>query len=809
MNNKLKRVLSLIIVFVIMAANLTGIVSVFAADNVVREKVFVDFEKETKFSDFVSDDSNYKFSSVDPISGSQSLDVFECDFSWNNLSMNAFNMSVEFKFNCSPDFAGKFDLYLSTNGTSNNSQHVFSIIHQNNVLSLVDSTGKTIHTFSYNTVYKIKAELQRGKDTYSVYVNDARLDSDPLLTNKIFSVEAVRVLMNQSGSNSYVTIDDFNIFTSSKMYPQKYSSQKPGKLDTPKIDYKDENKISLFINDTKIYFADELFSEGNTVYVPAERLFDSVGMKYSENSNSVTVINEKLNLVFSAESNISTLNGKNIVLNQTPVIKNGIMYIPLNLINEALNADVWWDEEANLVVVTTGTSKTDNILKNIGGKFYMNGKPYYEISFLYESLFREIWASYKRNPEGIYNSPEYKNADEVLSDMEALGFNSIRSYFWNDNNYSVLKSSTDREIFFNASDIVFSLCEKHNIRIIPCLGLNSSMYIASDYIEGYGWATVNETVVDLISDPNSQSRIYMYDFLDGFIGRYKNNKTILMWELCNGANLSADCGSTNGDVAYSLLQLSEFYKDCTERVKEIDDSHLISSGDGLLRTAQWHLLSATMNGENEDWNYDNGTERQYALSLLSECFDVISVHGFNVGVATNAESFYTDENNVKVPLTFQYLKKEAKSLGKILYNGATNGIIDFNNSNVIEGQIKYLESIVESGVQLSHWQLNNGEELNATFFDRNSLSKAISDANIVLTQRYVINKAGKDNTNQTWDDPEMDIFNSDKINPGSTTAFDTVFFIGILKIISAVTISVLFIILIIFMMQKRSNKKNG
>ncbi len=808
----LNKFVSFVLAVVFLAASFTVDFSVFAADTVVREKVFIDFNDQQLYADFVSQDTEVVFSDKDSVSDGYYLEIHNCDMSWDDLKAESHNVSVEFKFRCTPEFVGRLDVGIDTLENSEDNIILFSITHQDDVLSLIDSSGKLVQTFSYNTTYNLKAEITRGSELYNIYIDNTKIDSESSFPYKIYSVDGVNFKMNKSGDNSFIAVDDLKIYEEGKSYPQKYSAQEIGKVDEPDVESVEKDGISLYINSTEIHFSDDLFVENNTVYVPSERLFESVGMDYSEDDNSIKVLNDNLNLVFSVDSNIITVNGKNIVLNNSVCRKNSVVYVPLNLLNESLNADIWWEDSSDLVVITTGKAKSDNILKSINGKLFMNGKPYYEISFLYEDLLRNIWKAYKINSRFYANSPEYNEAEAILKEMSELGFNSLRTYFWDDNAIDVLQSESEKNMYFTSIDIMFDLCDKYNIRVVPCLGLNSKMYLNSVFVEGYGWVVSDETVVDLVSSPESVSRKKMINFLHEFVNKYSDRETVLMWELCDAANVVADCGSTNGTVSYSLLQLSEFYKNCSNAIREIDKKHLITGGDGLLRTSQWHLFVATMQGENEDWTFDTATERIYALSLLNESFDVISVHGFNVGINTNAESFYSDENGLKVQLSFSHLLNEASVFNKPLLNGATNGEIrhisaDGTESLVIDGQIRYLESLIESGVQLSYWQLDNGEKLNMDFFSRNSLAKAVADANTLLKQRYIINNAAVDNTNKAWSDVSVEVFDPEKIDPGTSGGIATDFFYGIGKVTISVVVTLFLICFVMYFMKKNNISK--
>ena len=354
------------------------------------------------------------------------------------------------------------------------------------------------------------------------------------------------------------------------------------------------------------------------------------------------------------------------------------------------------------------------------------------------------------------------------------------------------------------------LCDAYEIRLIPCLGLNSKMFVTASYVENYGWVAGNETAIELVVNPESASRYDMYNFLDEFIKRFKERDTVLMWELCDGANLNVDCGATTETVTYSLLQLGQFYSDCVQRIQALDPSRLISGGDGMLRPAQWHLFSAVMQGVSEDWSYDSAQERLKAIALLTERLDVISVHAFGVGITTNAESYYSDEEGNKVQLTLLQILNEAKQMGKVLYNGATNGMVDYTVSensaeNLLNRQNKYLDFLIESGIQLSHWQLNNGETMGTAFFEENALSAAVANANGRLKQRYVFNKAYGENTDQSWSDKSFDVFDPKQINPGHESIMNLTLFYGIMKIVGAVAVTVLLLFVILFSMKQKEN----
>ena len=785
---------------------------VFAADTVVNEKLFTDFENNVNTAGYISPSSEMEIVRRNPINGNRSLSIKNCRMSWNGLSMTDYVMAVEFKLRFDDKFNGKLDLGVGTDGTGDSFKNIISVIGTDNEVTAADNSGKNISELSYNTVYKIAAEIKRGSDEVTLFINDTELETTLKLTGLVFGVESVTFNVDASDEESSIMLDDIRFYTHGKTYPQKYSAQAPGTYDFPELPNEPESAITFYINSKRIYFQSPLIAEDNTVYVPAQRLFESVDMAYSRSGSDFTVINDSLNLAFTLGSNIATINGTSISLTYPPKTIDSVVYIPLNLINEALNARVWYDNSAELIVVTTGSAKTDNVLTNIEGRLYMNGQPYYELSFLYDDLFRNIWKSYREDPENVKSSQAYNTAASVLTHMHNEGFKSIRTFLWQDDSFNVLQSTAERERYFAALDIVLELCDINEIRVVPCLGLNSKMFLSSEYVDGYGWAQGDENVTDLTSDPESRSRKEMLTFLDELVRRYVNRDTILMWELCDGANIAADCGATNNTVTYSLIQLSDFYSECAAHIRAVDNTRLISGGDGLLLPAQYHLLMSTLGGNSEDWTFDDTTQKVQAINLLTKDLDVVSFHGYNVGVSTNAQSYYTDSNGSKVPLTFQIIKDEAAVLGKPLVNGATYGAINYGTSDggssdtQLDDQVKYIDSIVDAGIQLSYWQTDANVTINNDFFVRNNLSSKVSSANAALSQRHFINRAATENTNMAWDDSSRDVFDPENIIPGENSTISTGYLLAGLRIAGAAGAMVLIMIVVTLWMNKKEKR---
>ena len=300
---------------------------------------------------------------------------------------------------------------------------------------------------------------------------------------------------------------------------------------------------------------------------------------------------------------------------------------------------------------------------------------------------------------------------------------------------------------------MFDLCDRYGIQVVVCMGLPSDTFLEQVNIGTSSspvWFSTGDTALDLVANPNCASRQTLYAYIREFVSRYKDRRSVLMWEIVNEGNLGADVGPAVGAPRYSLLQLGEFYSSCAAVIRETDPERLVTGGDSILRSAQWHLLKSTMSGSNTcDWTIDTYKERLYALWVMNENLDVISAHCYNTGLGGDG-SYYTNAGGTRKEATFSYMMSEAKRMGKIFYNGETAYSFDTYDSNAASKCRSYLNSIIDAGVQLSHWwtfhtdRQGYGDGYGWKITDGQLLTD-IANANRQIKERYVVNNAASAN----------------------------------------------------------------
>ncbi len=562
------------------------------------------------------------------------------------------------------------------------------------------------------------------------------------------------------------------MLTSAAPYPQPYSFQTPGNLpaiDLPNIPTVDG--VAVYANETLVSVAAITVDE--TVLLPLNETIKAFGGKTEIlGDNRVKISTETASFILSADGKTLSWNDDAVILNTAATVVEGILYAPGQVFAEILNAKVWYSEALEMIVVSTGKYKDDNILRNIGASFWMNGEPFYEISYNKYDLANQLAADPDFNGGYyIYGSPwttpetTKAGAERALKDLSDNGFKTIRVFCFHVNLDS---KQAEVDKFWAYSDYMYDLCDKYGIRMVVNMGLTGPEFIEGSYVNGK-WVQ-SETYYDLITNKNSKSRQNVNEFIEQYINRYKDRDTVLMWEIVNEGALDADVGYNTGEARYSLWQLGQYYSDMTEQIKKHDPDHLVISGDSLLRSAQWNLFSGVMKGQDgPNWETDTEAERLKALWLLNQDLDAISVHGYGVGYENSSGCAHYYE--VKGPrkdlkiVTWEFLMKEAKTLGLPLYNGECGGMlaedgktelqgVQNNTPEAAEARERYLKPLVDAGVQLTHWWTYQSDCFGTADLSRYSISlkdtpknfAVIKAANEELQARYMVNPLDTDNT---------------------------------------------------------------
>jgi hypothetical protein len=671
----------------------------------------------------------------DALAGNRSALVNDhVDWRWWARSISAETLTIAYKVKALPSDSLSLTVCMTVDGDASTSNEglggALTVIYGDGTeLGLYDRNGTLITALEYGTVYDIRIQITSRRDTFTLVVNGQTFENIPY-ASAVYTVTAFRV--NASAGSSFY-FDDFKVSSTSRTYPQKYSAQEPGNmmvLDYPT--YYESEGMTLWLNRD----GTEAGKGAVKLDIPVKEANNTLYLPYDAVKAQLPVNNE-----IEYDPNIITWDG-------TP-------YIHIQDVATLMDGKVWWDEAEKMVVFTVGERKTDGILRNINGRFYMNARPYYEISFNKFDLAAQILINYF--PEGFrdFNIGEDQraNAERALKELSDNGFTTIRFFSYVET-YDMLHDPIQSEKYWKGLDELYDLCDKYGIKVVPSLWLGSDVMTACEYVEGIGYVSIGEDRMDLITNPESKSRAFQKAYIETYINRYKDRDTVLMWEINNEMNLGMDIGPSVGAVTYSAYQLSEFYKWCTSIIRECDPDRLVTSGDSVQRNSNYHLLAGTMAGQDaNDWSIDSYAQRLYMNFLIHGLggMDATSVHAYG----ENTDELPISEgrlNTTASRMSLSVMMDEARALGQPLYVGEAGTGTAHGNTDYTAIQ-KTLDGYVKLGLQLVHWwsydtcrqpSFGDDNDWNMNMTDFPDSVAMIKAANEALKVKWLVNRADED-----------------------------------------------------------------
>ncbi len=231
----------------------------------------------------------------------------------------------------------------------------------------------------------------------------------------------------------------------------------------------------------------------------------------------------------------------------------------------------------------------------------------------------------------------------------------------------------NEKAYWGAFDQLVQQAKRSSVRLIPVIHWNT--YLFPDM--------AGECVQDMLLDPDSRSRQYLWLYTHQIVSRYKDEPTVLFWELTNEMNLGADLAfqSPYGRSAlnpvhegtsymrvrrdhFTTEQMIPFLKEWATFVRSLDGNHLISTGFASPRPAAQHLRLASGKG---DWTHDNEQELEtYLRDTHPDPIELISIHFYPVH--DNLRLGNTDKRSVAA---LEVFKRVSERIGKPFYIGET------------------------------------------------------------------------------------------------------------------------------------------
>ena len=236
----------------------------------------------------------------------------------------------------------------------------------------------------------------------------------------------------------------------------------------------------------------------------------------------------------------------------------------------------------------------------------------------------------------IYGTPEKAReaAAEAVEDAARSGFAFLR--FFAGPGYPIEAHQLydrDPDAYWRGMDELFALCRRSGLRLVPCLNVAGAN------------ARFGEPRAAIL-DPRSKTWSGVRRYVEAFATRYKDDPTVLMWELENELMLAADVdmrgvpllprgvypeGATvrevgSGDDSLTWEMTQRIYREQAAFLKSIDPNHPVTSGDAGVRP------EATSRRETfPDFRFRDDTWREHLANELAaqpEPLDVFSLHHY-------------------------------------------------------------------------------------------------------------------------------------------------------------------------------------
>lgn len=301
-------------------------------------------------------------------------------------------------------------------------------------------------------------------------------------------------------------------------------------------------------------------------------------------------------------------------------------------------------------------------LQRRGTQLLLDGKPLRLVSVNKFDLFLRFLEGGEAKQQAVHAIEEAAKQHFTAIRFAGVGFYPSHMRNW-----------ANEKVYWGAFDELVQTARKHGVRLIPVIMWN--LYLFPDM--------ANECVQDMLTNPDSRSRQYLWLYTHQLVSRYKDEPAILFWELTNEMNLGADLefmfpygrsdlNPVHEGTAFMRLrrdnftteQMIPFLREWARFVRSIDRNHLISSGFSAPRPAAQHLRKAQGQG---DWTEDSYQEMEtYLRDTHPDPIDILSIHFYRKH--DNLRFGNRDEDSAQVLEAFH---RAAERIGKPLYVGET------------------------------------------------------------------------------------------------------------------------------------------
>lgn len=292
-----------------------------------------------------------------------------------------------------------------------------------------------------------------------------------------------------------------------------------------------------------------------------------------------------------------------------------------------------------LLTLAAPLAGASGFVQRDGNKLTLGGREYRAIGVNIPHLLKAYVGSFAHNVQ-LYGGDEQAKEAMLLAldDAAASGFKFVR--FFADPGYPKDIDKyylSNPEAYWNSVKELVDACRARGLKVIPSLGS----------MPGF-WADLHREPKQAILDPASKTHQSSYSYIREFVSRFKDDPTILMWELQNEVMHKADINQKGRPATNAALftdkqqpnpemtfedsltweMILRLYREQTAFIKKIDPNHLVTSGDCHVRYESTSRRDTFPNFKFRDDTFEEWVANNIASQ---EPLDVISYHLAAVG----------------------------------------------------------------------------------------------------------------------------------------------------------------------------------
>jgi hypothetical protein len=272
-----------------------------------------------------------------------------------------------------------------------------------------------------------------------------------------------------------------------------------------------------------------------------------------------------------------------------------------------------------------------------GNKLFLNGKEFRAIGVNIPHLHAAYFGTWHHDAQ-IYGSDEKARQAiiDAIVDAEKSGAAFIR--FFADPGYPVDTDKLyikDPAGYWQLMDELFALCHKHHLRLVPSLSA-----------VGF-WHSYCQEPTQAILDPASKTSRLTRKYITEFVTRYKDDPTILMWELQNESMLAADVDFKGSRLMPAALfspdqqpvrtvatredsltwdMVLRIYREQAAFIKSLDPNHMVESGDAGVR-----IECASRRETFPNFKYRPDSWKEYLADTIASQPDPLDLYSLHWG----------------------------------------------------------------------------------------------------------------------------------------------------------------------------------